>query len=226
MPRNRATYVLFTGLSVFALAQSHAIAQEMDAAASIIGEQAANQCAPQADRCCGIPRPGEKIGAVSEVLIDRKGVAKIVVIDVGGFLGIGRKHVGVAFDAVKWIAHEDRHVRRMMHPEAAHRHHPKRPDTRQQTDASLGYPDRAIVNVTKSFNSEGRGLPVCAANLFRSETPYGPAGPLDTPDGPGTRRRLASGCTPSFRGAVAQRRRARNRTSAMLFCQEVKVQPM
>ncbi len=44
----------------------------------------------------------EKIGDISEILLDNSGNAKAVVISVGGFLGIGAKDVAVPFNAVQW----------------------------------------------------------------------------------------------------------------------------
>ncbi len=44
----------------------------------------------------------EKIGDVNEVIIDRSGDAKAVVIGVGGFLGIGEKNVAIPFQTVEW----------------------------------------------------------------------------------------------------------------------------
>lgn len=44
----------------------------------------------------------EKIGDVSEVLLDNSGNAKAVVISVGGFLGIGAKDVAVPFNSLQW----------------------------------------------------------------------------------------------------------------------------
>jgi hypothetical protein len=44
----------------------------------------------------------EKIGDISEVLIDREGKAEAVVIGVGGFLGVGEHNVAVPFSALKW----------------------------------------------------------------------------------------------------------------------------
>ncbi|HMO28973.1 PRC-barrel domain-containing protein [Enterovirga sp.] len=45
---------------------------------------------------------GEKIGDVSEILLDARGNAKAVVIGVGGFLGIGQKNVALPWSAVTW----------------------------------------------------------------------------------------------------------------------------
>jgi len=44
----------------------------------------------------------EKIGDIAEVLLDRDGKVEAVIIAVGGFLGIGERHVAVAFNALQW----------------------------------------------------------------------------------------------------------------------------
>jgi sporulation protein YlmC with PRC-barrel domain len=45
----------------------------------------------------------EKIGDVSELIIDRDGKIEAVVIGVGGFLGMGEHQVAVPFEQVQWI---------------------------------------------------------------------------------------------------------------------------
>jgi hypothetical protein len=44
----------------------------------------------------------EKIGDISDVLIDRTGTVRAVVIGVGGFLGLGERNVAVSFDSLRW----------------------------------------------------------------------------------------------------------------------------
>ena len=44
----------------------------------------------------------KKIGAIEDVLVDRNGQVKAVVIGVGGFLGIGQHDVAVSFDSLQW----------------------------------------------------------------------------------------------------------------------------
>jgi len=44
---------------------------------------------------------GDKIGSVKDVLFDAQGKMSAVIVGVGGFLGIGEKSVGLAFDMVK-----------------------------------------------------------------------------------------------------------------------------
>ncbi len=44
----------------------------------------------------------ESVGKVSDVIMDKSGAAKIIVISVGGVMGVGSKSVGVPFNAVTW----------------------------------------------------------------------------------------------------------------------------
>jgi len=44
----------------------------------------------------------ESIGEVNELLVDKDGAIKAVVIGVGGFLGIGQKNVALPYTAIKW----------------------------------------------------------------------------------------------------------------------------
>jgi hypothetical protein len=45
----------------------------------------------------------QKVGDVTDVLIDHQGNLKAVVIGVGGFLGIGEKDVALPFSAIQWM---------------------------------------------------------------------------------------------------------------------------
>jgi sporulation protein YlmC with PRC-barrel domain len=44
----------------------------------------------------------QKIGSISDIVLDSTGQAKVAVIGVGGFLGVGQKDVGVPFSSLKW----------------------------------------------------------------------------------------------------------------------------
>lgn len=87
----------------------------------------------------------EKIGNISEVLVDRGGTAHSVVVGVGGFLGIGSKDVALPFGALKWVSHE----------EAARSDRSKAPGTTgsapdsKTTDAYQGYPHHAVISMSK-----------------------------------------------------------------------------
>ncbi len=49
---------------------------------------------------------GEKIGDVKDVLFDRSGRIRTVVIGVGGFLGLGEKRVAVPYEVVTYTAED------------------------------------------------------------------------------------------------------------------------
>jgi sporulation protein YlmC with PRC-barrel domain len=51
----------------------------------------------------------EKVGDISDVLMDEQGNAKAVVIGVGGFLGMGEKDVALPFNSIQWV-NESRNV--------------------------------------------------------------------------------------------------------------------
>jgi sporulation protein YlmC with PRC-barrel domain len=44
---------------------------------------------------------GESLGSINDVVLSAEGQADVIVIGVGGFLGIGEKNIGVAFDAIE-----------------------------------------------------------------------------------------------------------------------------
>lgn len=44
----------------------------------------------------------EKLGDISEILVDSTGKINAVVIGVGGFLGVGQHDIAVSFDKLKW----------------------------------------------------------------------------------------------------------------------------
>lgn len=45
----------------------------------------------------------EKLGDISEVLVDNSGKINAVIIGVGGFLGVGQHDIAVSFDKLKWV---------------------------------------------------------------------------------------------------------------------------
>jgi hypothetical protein len=102
----------------------------------------------------------EKIGAISEVLVDHSGNAQAAVIGVGGFLGIGQKDVAIPFKTLKWVSHEEATAAAaskapasppptaatspITAPGAA-----TAPAAKPVTDAGLGYPHHAVLSMTK-----------------------------------------------------------------------------
>lgn len=57
---------------------------------------------------------GEKMGDVKDVLFDRTGKIRTVVIGVGGFLGLGEKRVAVPFEVVTYV--DENNQRRIVVP--------------------------------------------------------------------------------------------------------------
>ncbi len=108
----------------------------------------------------------EKIGDVSEVILDDKGMAKAVVIGVGGFLGMGQKSIALPWLAVTWSneAPPSKSVARTEPSTTGSTATPAtRPPPASGTGASApasrspaeqaaynGYPDHATVALTKA----------------------------------------------------------------------------
>jgi sporulation protein YlmC with PRC-barrel domain len=96
---------------------------------------------------------GKQIGKIDDLLMDRNGEAKTVVIGVGGFLGFGKKDVAVPFSTMQWRT-ESRKVPATDQPPAnpaastAGGPPPMKETDPAATEASQGYPDKAILNVT------------------------------------------------------------------------------
>jgi sporulation protein YlmC with PRC-barrel domain len=102
----------------------------------------------------------KQIGKIDDLLVDRNGSAQTIVIGVGGFLGFGKKDVAVPFSAMQWRTE----ARKVPAPTAdqppSSAGNPAAPGTTtaQQppmkeadpatTEASQGYPDKAILAVT------------------------------------------------------------------------------
>jgi len=106
----------------------------------------------------------ERIGDINEVLLNQNGKVDAVVIGVGGFLGIGEKDVAVPFNEVKFLDQaqaQDTRAGTVASPTApANPNAPANTNTNMpggtatttRTDpgtAGRGYPDRAVVNMTK-----------------------------------------------------------------------------
>ncbi len=49
----------------------------------------------------------EKIGTIEDVLVDDQGRVGGVVVSVGGFLGMGERHVAVSFNSLRWQMNDD-----------------------------------------------------------------------------------------------------------------------
>ena len=105
----------------------------------------------------GVYGPDDKqIGKIDDLVMDHNGAAQTVVIGVGGFLGFGKKEVAVPFAAMQWRT-ESRKVpatdQPPVNPAASTtgtggQQPPMKQTDPAATEASQGYPDKAILNVT------------------------------------------------------------------------------
>jgi sporulation protein YlmC with PRC-barrel domain len=121
---------------------------------TFVKQQAMNQW--RASKLVGVKIVGndqKKIGSIEDVLIDHDGNAQTVVIGVGGFLGIGEKNVAVPFKTLQWQT-EGRAVA-VNPPDASpggvgQTSAPATVKTDPAaTEASQGYPDMAMLDMTK-----------------------------------------------------------------------------
>src|SRR5271165_1072780 len=105
----------------------------------------------------GVFGPDDKqIGKIKDVLMGHDGKAQTVVIGIGGFLGFGTKDVAVPFAAMQWRT-EGRKMPVTDQPPAnpigsttgqASGPPPMKEIDPAATEASQGYPDKAILGVT------------------------------------------------------------------------------
>ncbi|MBB1091351.1 PRC-barrel domain-containing protein [Rhodopseudomonas palustris] len=104
----------------------------------------------------------EKLGDISEVLLDNAGRVQAVVIGVGGFLGVGQRDVAIAFDKIKFV---DTPVSSNTAMNKSTTTTPSGTATTTTTTGSAAntsttadrwYPDHAVFNATKD---ELKGMP-------------------------------------------------------------------
>ena len=85
----------------------------------------------------------ENVGSINELLMDKSGNIKAVVVGVGGFLGMGEHLVAVPFDKIKFV---DQPV-----PSATTSSNKSTSTTGSSSSSSKNpwYPDHAVFNATK-----------------------------------------------------------------------------
>jgi hypothetical protein len=142
----------------------------------------------------GVFGPDDKqIGKIDDLLIDHNGAAQTVVIGVGGFLGFGKKDVAVPFAAIKWrtegrkIPTTNQNIPATNQPpanpvvqDAGSTVQPTTKETdRAATEASQGYPDKAILKVTLGQLKAAPDFKYAGSPLAESETrPTGDGEPM------------------------------------------------
>jgi PRC-barrel domain len=98
----------------------------------------------------------KQVGTIKDILIEHDGSAGAIVIGVGGFLGIGTKDVAVPFSAMQWRT-ESRKAPATDQPPGntltpitgtTEQQPPMKETDPVATEASQGYPDKAVLNLT------------------------------------------------------------------------------
>lgn len=130
-------------------------------AASVSSEQMNLQGNWRASKLVGLAvynDANEKLGDISEILLDKSGKVNAVIIGVGGFLGVGQHDIAVTFDKLKWVDEPVRSASADKMPGSAGTSTTTRPST--TTGAAGGgmaatgtknewYPDHAVMSGTK-----------------------------------------------------------------------------
>lgn len=101
----------------------------------------------------------EKLGDISEILVDNGGKINAVIIGVGGFLGVGQHDIAVTFDKLKWVEEPIRSASADKTPASGTSSSTTRPSTTTgaatttttTTTAATDdwYPDHAVMSGTK-----------------------------------------------------------------------------
>ena len=121
----------------------------------------------------GVYGPDDKqLGKIDDILMDHNGAAQTVVIGVGGFLGFGKKDIAVPFSAMHWKT-EPRKVTDNPPTNTAastNGQPPMRETDPAVTEATQGYPDEAILNVTLAQLKAAPDFHYADSALAESET--------------------------------------------------------
>ena len=89
----------------------------------------------------------EKLGDISEILLDKSGKVEGVVIGVGGFLGMGEHDIKVDMGKLKFVDEPVARPRRRPRPRPARRHRPATaPPPRPARPSKKWYPDHAVLS--------------------------------------------------------------------------------
>ena len=104
----------------------------------------------------------EKIGAISELIVDRSGKLQAAVVGAGGFLGLGERDVAVPYDQINWVFQPVASSSTSTTPtttgaastinpnsEVAHPSADNRAEAIIDNASARSYPDHAVLNMTK-----------------------------------------------------------------------------
>jgi len=99
---------LALSVSVLALAGSFAVAPSGRAMAAHSSLSTAHWLASDIYKADVYDNAEDKIGVVSDLIIDNSGNVTSAVVGVGGFLGVGKKDVAVPFKDLKVVSRDDK----------------------------------------------------------------------------------------------------------------------
>jgi sporulation protein YlmC with PRC-barrel domain len=101
----------------------------------------------------------EKLGDISELLLDNTGKINAVIVGIGGFLGVGQHDIAVSFDQLKWVNEPIRTASSDRSPAAPGMSSSSTTTSTTTTGAASGsaapaprdnwYPDHAVMSGTK-----------------------------------------------------------------------------
>ena len=157
-----------------ALAGSTALAQQANGPASKPAQTQSSQAAPsggrfidkqaldewRAPKLVGVDVYGpdnKVVGKIKDILMTHDGTARAVVIGVGGFLGMGEKDIAVPFQSVQWRTEGRTIPIESPTPPSAPLASsggarpaapPPMKTSPAATEASQGYPDKAVIDMT------------------------------------------------------------------------------
>jgi sporulation protein YlmC with PRC-barrel domain len=86
----------------------------------------------------------DKVGDISELIVDRSGKLEAVVVGVGGFLGIGEHDVAIPYGQISWTFQPVVSSRSSSGPTSTGTASPTR-----SSESPRSYPDHAVLNMTK-----------------------------------------------------------------------------
>lgn len=95
-----------TSFAAHAQEQFRTTADAMQIPASeLVGKRVyASEAALDADEYAGAQDGWEDIGEINEIMLNRDGTVDSVLVDIGGFLGMGERQVAVGMDSIRFIA--------------------------------------------------------------------------------------------------------------------------
>lgn len=139
-------------LASVAFAQSPAATTEHSGTASSPATTQSMQGDWRASKLVGLKvynDANENVGSISDMLMDKSGGIKAVVIGVGGVLGVGEHLVAVPFDKIKFSSQPVAYTSAQSKPGNSSMTTGSTASSKSTSSASKWYPDHAVFNASK-----------------------------------------------------------------------------